>query len=221
MAKPRSALLGPRVPPDLGTDLPPLEDDSDWTRLLVQTDLSTRVAHGIALTECRVVGTALTGAHLDMARITDVVFEHCDLSGVSLLEASVQRVEFVGCRMLGVVASQAKLKDVRFLECRLDAAEFRLCTGDRVHFEDCTLRDADFYGMRLTGLLAYDCDLTGVELSRSELGGARLHGSVVERLRGVSYLRNVTIDSSQVLPLALQILPAVGITADDEREQAD
>jgi hypothetical protein len=43
-----------------------------------------------------------------------------------------------------------------------------------------------------------------------------LHGSVVDRMKGAEALRGCTIGSDQLVPLALPILAARGITVDDD-----
>ena len=43
-----------------------------------------------------------------------------------------------------------------------------------------------------------------------------LHGSTVDRLKGAESLQGLTIGSDQLVPLALPILAARGITVDDD-----
>jgi hypothetical protein len=47
--------------------------------------------------------------------------------------------------------------------------------------------------------------------------GARFHGSSLADIRGGEYLRDIVIDSSQILPLALRVFAALGIQVDDDR----
>ena len=112
----------------------------------------------------------------------------------------------------------AKLSDVWFRECRLADASFRLSTGDRVRFEGCDLRNVDLYAVQFPGVCFFDSDLTGAELSQASLNQARLHGSTLDELRGVPALRGITISSTQLVPLALQLLQVLDIKVDDERE---
>ena len=68
------------------------------------------------------------------------------------------------------------------------------------------------------GRAFYDCDLSETDFSQSELGGARFHGSLLTDIKGGEYLRDIVIDSTQVLPLALRVFSALGISIADERE---
>jgi Pentapeptide repeats (8 copies) len=47
-------------------------------------------------------GAGLAGTRLPDARLRDVRFERCDLSGASFARARLERVELVDCRLAGV-----------------------------------------------------------------------------------------------------------------------
>jgi uncharacterized protein YjbI with pentapeptide repeats len=200
-------------------DEPP-EEGARWAAVEVGGELRGGRVADLEIVGSRVVGATFTGVELERLRVTDTVFQGCDLSGTSAVEAVFVRVEFVDCRMLAFDVAQASLRDVGFRECRLDDANFRMSVGERVQFNRSMLRGADFYRARLPGLRLFDCDLTGVEFSRADLRGGRLHGSRLEGLRGADSARGAVIDSSQLLPMALQVLGSLGIAVDDEREPA-
>jgi hypothetical protein len=48
--------------------------------------------------------------------------------------------------------------------------------------------------------------------------GARLHGSRLVNLKGAASLLGVTIDTTQILPMARSIFAPLGLKVDDERE---
>jgi hypothetical protein len=54
------------------------------------------------------------------------------------------------------------------------------------------------------------------ELSRSDLTGSRLQRSSLDRIRGAGSLRGATIGSDQVLPAAVALFGALGITVQDD-----
>jgi uncharacterized protein YjbI with pentapeptide repeats len=93
-----------------------------------------------------------------------------------------------------------------------------MSTGERVLFDHVNLERGDFYSANMTSTRFLDCDLTGADLSQAKLPGARLHGSVLLELNGGEYLRNVVIDSSQVLPLATGVFAGLNIRIEDERD---
>jgi hypothetical protein len=80
------------------------------------------------------------------------------------------------------------------------------------------LRGAEFSAGRFTSACFFDCDLSEAEFSQAKVPGTRFHGSSLSDIKGGEYLRDIVIDSSQVLPLALRVFSALGIRVDDERD---
>jgi len=220
MGTPAIVPLFPRLPAELteaGDDIV-LGMDQHWEALKIRTDFAGQVAEDLDVSGCRVTGSSFAGAELVRARVSDTVFERCDLSAAVLDHAVLTRVEFDDCRLSGADLSGSRLVDVRFRECRLADASLRMTKGNRVRFERCDLGRLDLYAAQLPGACFFDSNLTGVELSQATLTEARLHGSSFDSLRGAGALRGTAISSAQILPVALQILAVLEITVDDERE---
>jgi uncharacterized protein YjbI with pentapeptide repeats len=110
------------------------------------------------------------------------------------------------------------MQDVTFSEVRLDGVDFRLIEGERVVFDHVSLERGEFYSAHLKSARFFDCDLSGADLSQVKLPGARFHGSVLSEIRGSEYLRDVVIDSAQVLPLAKGVFAGLNIRVEDDRE---
>jgi hypothetical protein len=204
----------------VASDPVPLGDDVEWSASKVTGDFSSQRGERVDISQCRVESSGLTAVELPRLRTTDAVFVDCELSGATFQEAVLTRVEFKQCRMLGISMPGARLHDIAFVECRLDGAEFRMADCARVQFDRCALVGADFYGARLNQVSIFDSDLTGAEFSKAVFKDGRLHGSKLEGLRGGGYLKSVTIDSTQILPMALQMFSSFGIDVDDERVPA-
>lgn len=196
-----------------------LEAAGEWSGLELTADYRGHAAPRLVLEESAVRGAGLAGADLSQARISDVGFGASDLSGLVLLEASLSRVCFRDCRLSGATLAGAQLRDVHFLQCRMDDIDLRMSHGSRVSAEGCRLSGADFYGAEWEEVTLYDCDLSGAEFSKVKLRSGRLHGSQVDGLKGAHYLSGVTISTGQVLPLALQVLSALSISVDDDRQR--
>ncbi len=209
----------PRLPAELTeADDTALGTDQRWEALAIRADFAGQVAEDLEVRGCRVTGSSFSGTQLVRARITDTVFERCDLAAAVLDHAVLTRVQFDDCRLSGADLSGSRLVDVGFRECRLTDASLRMTSGSRVRFEHCDLSRLDLYAARLPGVYFFDSDLTGAELSQATLTGARLHGSSFDGLRGAGALRGATISSAQILPVALQVLALLEIIVDDERE---
>jgi uncharacterized protein YjbI with pentapeptide repeats len=218
MAK-SSVPVAPRLPAALSQvgDLV-LDSDGRWEASSIAADFAGQAASDLDVVGCRLSGSTFIGAEIVRARVSDTVFEQCDLSATMLPEAVLTRVEFDDCRLSGADLSRARLHDVRFHECQLVDLNLRMASGDRVRFERCDLAGADLYAAELPGVCIFDSNLTAAELSKASLTGSRLHGSTVDTLKGAAALRGVTINSTQIVPVALQLLTVFAIDVDDERE---
>ena len=207
----------PDLPPSL-TDATPasLAAGDEWQESRIAgIDLSGVAARGVRITECELVGVVATAAQLDLLSMKDVLLADCELSGAGLGKASLRRIELRNCRVAGLVLSDAQLRDVRFVACKLDGANFRFAQITQVVFEGCSLVDADFGGATFDAVTFGHCDLRDSDFSQASAESTRLHGSVVDGLRGASGLGGVTIDTMQVMPLALGVFAELGITIDD------
>ena len=90
--------------------------------------------------------------------------------------------------------------------------------ADRIVFDHVNLRGADFSAGRLASACFFDCDLSDADFSQAVMPEARFHGSSLAEIKGGEYMRDVVIDSSQVLPLAFRVFTGLGIRIEDERE---
>jgi uncharacterized protein YjbI with pentapeptide repeats len=192
--------------------------DQRWEALRIRTDFSGQRAEDLDMSGCRVTGSSFAGAEFVRARVTDTIFEGCDLAAAVLDHAVLTRVEFDDCRLSGADLSGSRLADVWFRECRLADASLRMTSGTRVRFEHSDLTGLDLYAAKLPGACFFDSNLTGAELSQATLTEARLHGSTFDSLRGAGALRGTTISSAQILPVAIQVLAVLEIAVDDERD---
>jgi Pentapeptide repeats (9 copies) len=218
MGKRTDSLQRPGLREDLpvSSDITP-EEDLDLVRLTVRGDFSYACYAGMSVKEGRIDHVSFVGTDLHRIELVDVVVEGADFSGADLEEASLSRVEFVDCRMSGVLIPRSRLHDVRFTECKLDGANFRMSEADRVVFDGVNLRGAEFSSGRFAAARFFDCDLTEAEFSQSILPGAQFHGSTLADIKGGHYLRDIVIDSAQVLPVALGVFAGLGIRVNDER----
>ena len=67
--------------------------------------------------------------------------------------------------------------------------------------------------------VAFDgCDLRGTDFTRASATTMSLIGSAIDGIRGVAALVGITIDSMQVLPLAISVFGELGITIDGGSE---
>jgi uncharacterized protein YjbI with pentapeptide repeats len=198
-----------------------VSEEAIFERIAISGDFSGQDAPGMELTECHITSAAFTGASLPALKLTDVLVEGADFSGVDLEGARLTRVAFRNCRLSGVLIPQGRLRDVVFSGCRCDGANFRMLDAECVSFDHVDLVEADLYAARLLATRFFDCALEGAQFSQAVLPKARFHGSTLEGVKGAEYLKEIVIDSAQVLALALPIFSALGIEVEDEREPSD
>ncbi len=196
----------------------PMEDESTWQGFEIRRDLTGSAVDGLDVAECRFVSASLTSTNFDRCRIRDSLFVECEASGALLEAVSLTRVEFRQCRLTGAVLSRGRLRDVRFAECQMREVQLRVAEGSDLQFDSCDLTEADFYGSRLVRARFFDCDLTRSDFSQADVRGAQLHGSKLDGIRGVSSLVGAVVSSAQPVPLGVQVLGALDIVIDDERE---
>jgi uncharacterized protein YjbI with pentapeptide repeats len=209
----------PRLPPDLPSepDLR-LNAGSEISRITIQGDFSEGDFEGLQVEDSHIVHSSFTASDLNRLRLTDVVVEGSDFSGADMEEASFTRVTFTGCRMSGALLPRAQMQDVTVSEVRLDGVNFRMIEGERVVFDHVNLERGEFYSAHLKAACFFDCDLSGADVSQVKLPGARFHGSVLSEIKGSEYLRDVVIESAQVLPLAKGVFVGLNIRVEDDRE---
>jgi uncharacterized protein YjbI with pentapeptide repeats len=209
----------PRLPPDLSS-----ESDVRLTagcgidHATIRGDFSLGYLEGLQVEDSRIVSSSFTAADLNRLRLIDVVVEGCDFSGADMEEASFTRVTFRDCRMSGALFPRAQMQDVTFSEARLDQVNFRMIEGERVVFDHVGLERAEFYSAHLKAACFFDCDLSGADVSQVKLPGARFHGSVLSDIKGSEYLRDVVIETAQVLPLANGVFAALNVRVEDDRD---
>ena len=211
------------IPPRLPADMPSepnlsLTASSEVNGLTIQGDFSDVHLEDLMVEDSHIVHSSFIAADLHRLRLVDVLVEGSDFSGADMGEASFTRVTFKGCRMSGALVPRARMRDVTFYEVRLENANFRMSQGDRVLFDHVNLERAEFYSAYLTNTCFFDCNLSGADVSQAELPGARFHGSVLAEIQGGEYLRDVVIESSQVLPLATRVFAGLNIRVEDNRD---
>jgi uncharacterized protein YjbI with pentapeptide repeats len=196
-----------------------LVDDDVWSMVLATADYVGQRAEGMEMGDVVVRGGRWSGVILDGLRAFDVVFEDCDLSGLALLEEpSLQNVTFTRCRLSGAELAGARLRNVRFEGCTLADANLRMVDAEKVVFDDTALVGADLHAAKLAEARVQACDLRGSDLSKATLKEVDLRGSRLEDIRGAESLRGVTIDSSQVVPLALSLAVAMELRIVDDED---
>ncbi len=210
--------MRPRIPETLATVSEwSLDDEPAVSDAALGGDFAGQQHEDVVFERCQISNATFTGSELHRLRLTDVVVENTDLSGADLDESSFNRVQFRDCRLSAVTLTRSKLVDVVITDCRLDQANLRMSDGRSVTFANVDLSEGDFYAAALEDTRFFDCDLTSSEFSKAHLEDVRFHGSNLLDLKGSQHLGGSTIETSQVLSVALGLLSALDIRVDDDR----
>ncbi|MBE6394806.1 MAG: pentapeptide repeat-containing protein [Lentisphaerae bacterium] len=145
----------------------------------------------IEVTGLELVGKSITNAEFLYSKITDSVFENCDISYGEFKFAELENVTFTNCKLERSYFNFAILNNVKFVNCILDGSEFNFASG-KVVFENSSLPGAEFNSNTLDISMQH-CSVTRCEfngcsefaihaedcnLSRSEMNDSKIKGSI-------------------------------------------
>jgi uncharacterized protein YjbI with pentapeptide repeats len=208
-------------PPDLPDNYDPapavVESASLWD--CVEAGADVRVPEYVAdlrIQESRWVGGQLAGTRFTGLECRDTEFLHCDLSGAVLDSAVLTRVVFTDCRLTGTAFDGAQLTDVRITDSTADLTGFRMAKARFLLVENTALHGADFYEFDGEHCALLGCDLAEANFDAARLRETDLHGSTIDDVRGGLSLRGARISPDQIVPLAGTLLDALGIQVTEQ-----
>ncbi|MFE7115133.1 pentapeptide repeat-containing protein [Streptomyces sp. NPDC057654] len=179
-------------------------------------DLDLAGAH---LLDGRVTGLKAQRTRLDELRVDSVEFTGCDLASLLWANSKVSRAVFRDCKLMGAALEDLTLDNVLFENCKLDYSSLtRIRAVGPVIFSQCTLREATFAAADLSAALLDGCDLRQAEFDGGNYRGLDLRGNDLSQLRGVTSLKQVTIDRVQTLQLAEALAAALDVTYGEEHD---
>ena len=148
------------------------------------------------------VDLSFPGCRFREARLTDVLFENCDLSNVDLSGSVLFRVEFRACKLMGTNLSDGVLNNVLFRHCNARYMNLSMGRLKQVLFAHGDMQGSALESCRLEAVAFDTCSLVEAEFSRTSLKGIDLTSSRLEGLRlGVGDLRGVIVSPVQALDL--------------------
>ena len=84
-------------------------------------------------------GKSIANAEFHYSKVTDAVFENCDINYGEFKFAVLENVTFVNCKLERSYFNFSSLDNVKFVNCLLDSSEFNFASG-KVVFENCSLK---------------------------------------------------------------------------------
>ncbi len=191
---------------------PALGDTLETMTLLPQEDVDNARFVGLTLdgralprqefSKCMFERCTLTG-DFERCAFVDVIFDHCDLSGLRGESAAFQRVSFRSCRLMGASLALAALRNVTWKECKATYLNVSGASMQGVAFTECQLEESAWEQVTWRNLTMTDCDLTRAVFHQTALAGLDLR---TDRLDGIiaapASLRGAIVTSMQALVLA-------------------
>lgn len=163
--------------------------DSTLTRVAaVGSVLSGAQLNNAKMTESDFSGSLFIGANLTKSNATGVNFSGSDLTGANLSGANLTNADLSGSDLSNVNLEGAVLKDTDFSASilkGLDLSKINL-TEVTLNFVDLSgldLKGLDLSGLSLVGADLSDADLTNASLERSDLLDADLRGADITGLK--------------------------------------
>ena len=144
----------------------------------------------IEVTGLELTGKNITNAEFLYSKITDSVFENCDISYGEFKFAEFENVSFVNCKLERSYFNFALLNNVRFVNCILDNSEFNFASGKAVFensslsgtefnsntlditMQHCAVARAEFNGCSEFAIHAEDCNFSRTEMNDSKIKGS-------------------------------------------------
>jgi uncharacterized protein YjbI with pentapeptide repeats len=180
----------------------------------VVTEVTDGDLDDVELVRCVLEGVRLTARSARRLRLVDVVLRDCELSGADLSEARLTRVRLEGCRAEGLDLGMVKGVDLVVVGSKFTEASARMAELERWRLDDCDLRRSEWQRSVLTAGVVDGCDLDHADLSGARLSEVRLVRTRLDDVVGARALAGATVDSSQLVPLALAVFADLGIRLD-------
>lgn len=168
-------------------------------------------ATNVSIMQSKITGTLILGSNFNGSRWRDVLIKSSNFSALRLSSSDMTRVQFEDCKLQGIDFNTAELIDVTFNNCNLDLSNFRSAKLRRVTFDGCTMIDSDFMSSKLSDIVFTNCQIDKVNFINAYIKNVDLSGSRITNIQGISSLRGITIDSTQLFSLAPELAATLGI----------
>lgn len=172
----KSKLLAPNLPDKLPLAHINEFHDEDRVKLSLIKDCTFKAqnAANIDVSQVLFKNIIFNRIHWPFAKITDAIFEKCDLSNVDFSQCFMDRVRFNNCKLMGIDMTESCLKNTVFDDCNAAYSVLRYIDCKEVNFYNSSFAEADFYSSTLTDVSFAHCNIDKVQFSGTKLAGIDL-----------------------------------------------
>lgn len=193
----------------------------------IASDLTNANLNHSVVVESRFIGSTLNQADFTNSRLSGVMFQESELEDATLVRLHGERLRFDGSIMVGADLTESLLILANFMEADLTNATFLRTRLFNSRFDGATLDDADFTSASLPGailrgaegrdVIFTGADMRGVDLSDAHfvradfsgamLQGARLEGTIMIEVIGLTpdALRDACASTASQLPDGIEL----------------
>ncbi|WP_094602980.1 hypothetical protein SPSIL_040840 [Sporomusa silvacetica DSM 10669] len=150
--------------------------DEDCVKLSLIQDCTFEAqnATNIVVSQVLFKNVVFNYTHWPFAKITDTIFEKCDLSNVNFSQCFMDRVRLTNCKLVGIDMTEASLRNIVFEDCNAAYSVLRFTNCKKVNFHNSSFAEADLYSATLTDVNFAHCNLDKVQFSGTKLAGIDL-----------------------------------------------
>lgn len=172
----KSKLIPPNLPHELPLTHITAFHDEDCTKLSLIQDCTFEAqnATNIAFSQVLFKNVVFNCIHWPLAKITDTIFEKCDLSNVDFSQCFMDRVRLTNCKLVGIDMTETYLRNTVFDDCNAAYSVLRYTDCKKVNFHNSSFTEADFYSVTLNDVSFAHCNLDKVQFSGTKLAGIDL-----------------------------------------------
>jgi len=137
------------------------------------------------------------------AKITDAIFERCDLSNMNFNEGFMDQVQLTSCKLVGANMTEAYLKRTLFTACNAAYSILSHARCKKITFHETSFSEANFYSTTLEDVNFENCNLDKAQFSKTKLRGIDLSSCQFYQLGlNPDDLRGCIIAPDQAIALA-------------------
>jgi uncharacterized protein YjbI with pentapeptide repeats len=198
-------LLAPNLPPNLPLSQMNQFHDEDNVELSLIQDCTIEVqsAENLKINQVVFKNVVFKNVHWPGVKLTDTVFEQCDLSNIDFSQCNMDRVKLINCKLVGINMAESSLRNIVIDNCNATYAVLRYLKCKRGSFRNTSFVEADIYSATLTDLSFTCCNLDRVQFSGTNLAGIDLSTCQFYQLALTpDDLRGCIIDAAQAIALA-------------------
>ena len=175
-----------------------LPDQDRYDNLLFENETFPDCT-GKRFSEC-IFGRDIIRTDMSGSIFTDVIFTHCDLSGVSFAKSEFRRVRFENCRMGGADFTECLFSDTEFTASQCRYVNFSASSWKNSVFSDTDFTEGYFSQTSFKTMVIHHCCFDRTEWLHTPMAGLDVSDSSINGIAVTpENLKGLTVNEAQAL----------------------